>query len=362
MKLLTPFYGKHLEYGAKLIDRGGWQLPLVYTSVEEEYRRVRERAGFIDYSFMSSIVVSGKDAFGLLQKLLVNDLKKIHPGKAIYSAMTDETGKVVDNTIVYWLEENYFIVVGANKRTIDWVKKHTPGLNVCAVERNAALLPFQGPKSRDILQKVVDLKDFPYLSVREEKLNEIPIVLTRMGFTGELGYELFVNPEYAHALWDTLLEIGKEHQIGPFGLGASGILFREKGYLAGPDIYEGATPLEVGLAWTVAFDKVDFVGKEALLKIKKEGLKKKLMDFEVSNPKVIASAKDNLIKAGKIVGQVTTNGVYGYTVKKSIGRGWVEINYAREGEELELEHENNRVKIKMSRGRWYDPENRKVNS
>jgi len=362
MKLLTPFYGKHLECGATLIDVRNWQLAAVYTSVEEEYRMVRERAGFIDYSFQSAIAVAGRDAFSFLQKILVNDLRKISPGKAIYSSILDETGKMLDDTIVFWVEENLFIVNGlfAKRQTIEWLKKNAPGFEVSIIERGTCFLALQGPKSRDVLQKAVNLKDLPYFSLMQDKLGEIPVLIARVGFSGELGYELYVYPEYAHELWDTIIELGKEYNVGPYGMGVSGILTIEKGYLTSVDFYEGATPLEVGLGWTVGFDKEDFIGKEALLKRRSEGLKTKLMGFEVSDPKVVASANDNLIKEGRVVGQVTYRGVYGPAIGKSLGRGGVEIRYANEGEELELEHEGKRTKVKMARPRWYDPENKIV--
>ena len=362
MKLLTPFYGKHLECGATLIDVRNWQLAAVYTSVEEEYRMVRERAGFIDYSFQSAIAVAGRDAFSFLQKILVNDLRKISPGEAIYSSILDETGKMLDDTIVFWVEENLFIVNGlfAKRQTMEWLKKNAAGFEVSIIERGTCFLALQGPKSRDVLQKAVELKGLPYFSLKQDKLGEIPVLIARVGFSGELGYELYVYPEYAHELWDAIIELGKEYNVGPYGMGVSGILTIEKGYLTAVDFYEGATPLEVGLGWTVGFDKEDFIGKEALLKRGSEGLKTKLMGFEVADPKVVASANDNLVKEGKVVGQVTYRGVYGPAIGKSLGRGRVEMRYANEGEELELEHEGKRTKVKMARPRWYDPENKIV--
>ena len=362
MKLLTPFYGKHLEYGATMIDVRGWQLAAVYTSVDEEYRLVRERVGFIDYSFQSAIAVAGRDTFNFMQKMLVNDLRKISPGRAIYSSILDESGRILDDSIVFWVEDNLIIFNGlfTKYQTIDWFKKHTPGFEVSILELGTCFLALQGPKSRDVLQKAMDIKDLPYLSLKQDKLGDIPVLIARCGFSGEIGYELYVYPEYAHELWDTLIELGKEYNVGPYGMGVSAILAIEKGYLTGGDFYEGSTPLELGIEWTVAFDKGDFIGKDALLKRKSEGLKTTLMGFEVADPKVVASANDNLVKEGKVVGQVTYRGAYSPAVGKSLGRGWVEIEYAKEGEELELEHEGKRTKVKLARPRWYDPENKIV--
>lgn len=338
-----------------------WQIATVYTSVEEEYRMVRERAGFIDYGFQRAVVVTGKDTFSFVQKMLVNDLRKISPGKAIYSSMLDETGKVLDDFVAFWVEQDLIIFnVIRKEQSIEWLKKHAQGLNVSIIETGAFFLAFQGPKSRGVLQKAVNLQDLPYFGLKQDKVGDIPTLIARVGFSGELGYELYVYPEYAHELWDTLIELGKEYNVGPYGLVAARVLALEKGYLSGTDFYEGATPLEVGLGWTVGFDKEDFIGKEALLKRRSEGLKTRLMGFEVSDPKVVASAQDNLVKEGKVVGQVTINGAYGPAIGKSLGRGWVEIKYANEGEELEIEHEGKRTKIKMARSRWYDPAGEKI--
>lgn len=361
MLLQTPFYIKHLEHGAQWLKAPGflWQLPAVYTSLEKESLMVREKVGFIDYSLQYTLALAGSEAFNLLQKVLVNDLRKISPGRAIYSTILNETGNVIDDIVLLWLRENLFLMVGVRKQLVyEWLTKHAQGMDVYIVEAGYGLLALQGPKSRKVLEKVLDIKDLTYYSQKEGMINDIPVLIARIGFTGELGYELYVRPEYGLSLWDTITELGKEYDIAPYGLNTGAVLALEKGYLRLGDFYEGSTPLEVGLGWTVNFDKDDFIGKDILLK-KNEGLKTRLMGFEVSNPEVVASAKDNLIKDDKVVGQVT-RAAYGFAIKKSIGLGWVEIKYAKEGEELELEHENKRTKVKLARRQWYDPENRKV--
>lgn len=242
---------------------------------------------------------------------------------------------------------------------MDWLKKHGQGLNVSIIETGTTFLAFQGPKSRELLQKAIDLKDLPYYSLKQDKFGEIPVLVARVGFSGELGYELYIYPEYAYELWDTLVQLGKEYKVGSYGSLAGRILFVEKGYLVPGDFAEGATSLDVGLSWTVGWDK-DFIGKEMLLERRSEGLKTKPMGFEVSDPKVVATAGNNLIKDGKVVGRVTTTGVYSPMMEKSIGWGRVEIQYANVGEELELEHENKRTPTKMARKAWYDPEGKKV--
>jgi len=364
MKLTTPFYGKHLEYGATMVDVRGWQLAATYTSLDEEYRAVRERAGFIDYSFQSAIVVAGNDAFSFLQKMIVNDLNKISPGKAIYSSILDENGSIIDDTVIFWVEERLFIINGGfnKKRAVEWLKGHASGFDVFVFEKGSCFLSLQGPKSREILQKGLNVADLSYFSLKEAKLGDIPVLISRCGFSGELGYELYIYPEYAHELWDTLVELGKEYDIKPYGMGVSALLAIEKGYIASGDLYPGSTPLELGLGWTVAFDKGNFIGKEALLKRRNEGLKTKLFGFEVADPKVVAAGGDRLLKEDEVVGGVTYKGIFSPAAGKSIGRGWVNIAYASEGEELELEHEGKRTKVKVVKPKWYDPQNKIVRS
>jgi aminomethyltransferase len=360
MKLISPFYEKHLEHKGKFRSDDGWQLPTVYTSPEEEYRMVRERAGFTDYGFQRQVAVAGKDAFTLLQKVLVNDLRRISPGKAIYSSMLDESGKMMDDSIFFWVEEELFIINTLRKpSTIDWLKSHSRGMGLSIVEMDMFFLSFQGPKTRDVLQKGMNVKDLPYYSLKQDNFADIPALVARVGFTGELGYELYIHPEYGHALWDALVDLGKEFNVGPYGLDSGHILSVEKGYLVPRDFYEGSTPLEVGLGWTVGWDK-DFIGKSELQKRRSEGLKTRLFGFEVSDPEVVSAGNDNLLKDSKEVGKVTTAGTYSPTLGKSIGWGWVEARYARTGEELEIEHEGKRVKITMAPKQWYDPQGKKV--
>lgn len=364
MKLPTVFYHKHLESGAQIVEEANWQLAAVYSSIKEEYSMVRERAGFVDFSFQGGIAVAGSGAFDFLQKMIVNDLRKIAPGKALYSTMVDETGKVIADTVVLWVEEKLFVVnagLFTTNQAIAWLKKYAVDYEVSVMPRSTCLLALQGPKSRDILQKAVDIQDLAYFDLKETKLGEIPVLIARVGFSGELGYELHTYPEYAHNLWDTLIELGKEYDARPYGLDATGVLVVEKGYLQSADFYEGSTPLEIGLEWTIGFEKDDFIGKTALLKRKSEGLKTKLMGFEMSDSSVVATGGDKLFdKNGQPVGQVTY-GAYGPAVEKSIARGWIDNKHANEGEILQLGHEGKKYEVKVTQFKWYDPQNKIIN-
>jgi len=366
MSLQSPFHIKYAEQDGRVIVAGNVALIWNFRPIEEEVKMVRERAGFTDYSINNLSAVTGKDALPFLQKMLVNDLNKIHPGKAIYSSMLDETGAIIDDITALWVEEEFFIYNGdlaAKANANRWLKNHTQGFDVNIVEYGFGFLAFQGPKSRELLQKVADIQDLPYFGLKRVRIGHIPVHVARIGFTGEIGYELYVHPLYANDLWDALVEIGKDDDAGPYGYANTMALAIEKGYLWGPDFYQDASPLEVGLGWTVAFDKGDFIGKEALLNRKREGLKARLVAFEGADPKVVARENDKLFKDDKEVGQITNAGRGRSIMKPSIGRAWVEMEYAQEGETLELEHKGQKTQISVKLDRdWYDPQNKIIKS
>ena len=365
MPLRTPFYNRYLELGAQMVDFFGVDIPWNVRSVDEEVEMVRQRVGFIDYTNSNLTSVTGRDAIRFLQKVLANDLNKIRPGKAIYSTIMDETGKVLDDGTALWVDESSFIYNGAwlNKPHIDkWFDRHSQGMDVAITDLGFSFLAFQGPKSRELLRNVADIADLPYYGVKRGSVGDIPAVIARIGFTGELGYECYVHPLYSHDLWNTLLEIGKDDHVGPYGWGATLVMGLEKGFLWGADFYEGSTALEVGLGWTVGFDKEDFIGKDVVVKRKEAGLNTRLVVFEVSDPQIVAAGTDKLFKSDKEVGYVT-NALYGVSIGKSIGRACVNIESANEGEALELEHEGMRVPVTVGLKKdWYDPENTKVRS
>ena len=196
MRLQTPFFNKHLERRAQWMEAPGfvWQLPAVYGSLEQESQMVRERVGFIDYGHQFTLSVAGRDALCLLQKVLVNDLGKISPGKAIYSTLVNEAGTIIDDVICFWLELNYFIVSGIRKQqVVDWLKRHSEGMDVYLVDAGYAMLAIQGPYSREILQKAVDLGELVYFSHKEVRINDIPALIVE-----------------ADSLWDKVNKIAKK--------------------------------------------------------------------------------------------------------------------------------------------------------
>lgn len=376
MRLLSPFYFKHLEYGAQFNNYFGWQIPWVYSTVEDELQMIRERAGFTEYSFMSHLVVSGRDAFQFLQRVLSRDLGDYSSGMAIYSLMLDETGQIIEDNIVFWVKDDFFVINGrpriygadpiidllTSKEPEEWLKMNAQGYDVYMYELNVCLFSIQGPISREILQEAVNIENLSYLTLKQQKLCDIPTLIARVGYSGELGYEIYTWPEHAVELWETIEGLGAKYDIRPYGIQVANIISIEKGYLGRADFYEGSTPLEVGLDWTVGYSKREFIGKNALLQRKKEGIKTKLIGFEVCNPTIIVRDGYSIVNEGVVVGRVT-NGAYSPTLSKSLGRGWVESTYAEEGTRLNVVGGNEIAEVRVAKSyRWYDPKGRRVRS
>jgi aminomethyltransferase len=365
MGLRSPSYGKFIEHNALIvpIEEIGWEFAIHFGGIADEVKMIRERAGFVDYSFQNEIAVVGKDAFRFLQKVLVNDLNKIKPGRAIYSSLLDDDGNFIDDATVFWMEENYFqFNGGAVKDHVNqWLHKHAAAFDVTLVHTGLCLLSVQGPKSREILKDHIDIADLSYYDVKRATINGMPVIVGRLGYSGELGYELFFLPEYVSNMWDYLLAIGKEYGLGPYGIGATGVLAIEKGLLTPFDYYPGSSPLELGLGWTVAFNKGDFLGKEALLKRKKEGIKTRLVAFEIKDPDFELDHHAPVFKNGAQVGEVTEFAP-GLTVGKALlARAFVNIDVAREGETIEVKHNGKTASATVTLQKdWYDPGSKKV--
>lgn len=343
-----------------------WWMPSFYTSIEEEYWRVRNSAGFVDYSFQSAIAVTGADAFAFLQQIVVNDLRKIRPGRAQYTNILDRggnIGKFVDETVVFWVDEDRFIINGGSVprkgHLLKLLTVWSAGFRVTIDDLDTCFLAVQGPKSRDILARVIDVKSMPLMSVRLDKLDGLPVLVARAGYSGELGFELYVAPEHANRLWDALVELGRADDLLPYGVGVTALLSVEKGLLAPPDFYPGSSPLELGLEWTVAFDKGEFNGRSELVRRRDAGLLTRLMGFEVEDHSINAGPGTRLFRGARPVGAVTFRNLYGPSIKKNVGRCWVESSYANPGEQLEVEYLGERKAVTLKGYRHYDPESKR---
>jgi aminomethyltransferase len=362
----SPFYELHVKAGAKMASRA-WATPMEYVGVKEEHEAVRQRAGIIDFSSMGEISIKGKDALSLVQKLIVNDASRLTYGKVLYSSMLNEKGGMVDDTTVYcFSNEHYWIVTSTAGRFKDfkWITEKAKDMNVGVedISSGIGLLCFQGPLSREILQNVtgIDLQKIKYFEFGEGKIGDTEVLVSRTGFTGELGYEIYVRSEDAYELWDTLIEAGKPYDVLLCGMGAgSGILPLEKGYLSGREYNEDINPIEAGLGWTVRWNKGDFIGKSALLEIKEKGISKTLIGFEMEDASKIAKPGNVILSDGKEIGKVTS-GNYSYSVEKSIGMGYVPIEYSKIGAEIEIDLGNEKAKGIQVKKPFYDPKGERL--
>lgn len=349
----TPFNREHSSLGAKLIDFGGFEMPVQYEGIRQEHTAVREHAGLFDVSHMGEFFVSGENALGLIQKVTINDASKLTPGKAQYSAMCYEDGGIVDDLLVYMLAKNrYMLVVNASniEKDFNWISdQNRLGAELVNRSDEIALLALQGPASVEILQQLTDSEvdkiafyTFEIGSVAGE--NEI--IISATGYTGESGFELYIDLTKADPIkiWRALFEAGKNLNLKPVGLGARDTLRLEMGYaLYGFDITRETTPLEARMGWLTKLDKENFIGKKALMKQKDEGINRKLMGFEVTEPRSIPRSGYTIEnEEGSEIGFVTS-GSQSITLNKAVGMGYLTVNKAIEGEKIYINIRNKKA-------------------
>jgi aminomethyltransferase len=358
----TPFYDVHIGAGAKMVDFGGYAMPVQYTGIIDEHNRVRNSVGVFDVSHMGEIEVRGENAMRFVQYVTLNDVTNIEAGRAQYSAMTDENGGLIDDLLVYHLGSSYMLVVNAANKEKDyaWIEKQAAsfeGISINDISDQTALIAVQGPKSRDVLQRLldIDLSGIKYYHFERGTLKGTEMIISRTGYTGELGFELYYNAADADnpAVWNAIMEAGKSENIGPAGLGSRDTLRLEMGMLLyGNDMTEQNNPLEAGLGWITKFDKGDFVGKEALLKIKSNGTKRKLTGFKIVDESMARRAIPRhgfpITLNGKEIGEVTS-GTLSPTLKISIAMGYIDREYAEEGREVTIAVRNQKVPFTVTK-------------
>ncbi len=339
----TPLYDTHVKMGARTIEFGGWLMPVQYSGIIEEHHAVRNAAGIFDLSHMGEFEVSGYQALELLQYATTNDVSKLAVGQAHYTFMLYPDGGIVDDLIIYRLPDKYLLVVNASNidKDYDWLIENRTIKGLDCIIRNrsydTALISLQGPKAIEILQPLVDqdLSEVKYYYCTEGKLNKVPMVMARTGYTGEDGFELFMTRREAANIWNILIEAGKDKGLMPVGLGARDTLRLEaKMALYGNDIDASTNPLEAGLGWAVKMDKGQFVGKEALLRFKEKGLKRKLVGFEMRD-KAIARHGYPVSVNGATVGTVTS-GTPSPSVGKNVGLAYLPPEYSAIGTEFQV--------------------------
>jgi aminomethyltransferase len=339
----TPLGNEHRTLGARLVPFAGWTMPVQYEGIKKEHEAVRNRAGLFDVSHMGEILVEGPSAIAAVDRLVTNDLSKLAVGCGLYTVCCNEAGGILDDLIVYRLEDQKVLVV-CNASNRDKIVAHfaknigleTPWNDVTDAW---ALLALQGPNAVTVMnalgapQAVLDL---PYFHVTQTSLAGVDLWVARTGYTGEDGFELFCASEDAVALWRALLESGRSHGLQPIGLGARDTLRLEaRLMLYGNDITEQTDPFEAGVGWVVKLDARDFIGRDALRAIKSAGLTRKLVGFEMTG-RGIARHGYPIVVDGVRVGEVTS-GSPGPTVGRNIGLGYVPLALSKTGTTLGIE-------------------------
>jgi aminomethyltransferase len=328
--LQTPLHDRHVSLGARLVEFAGFQMPVSYDGILAEHRRVRSVAGVFDVSHMGEAEVRGPEAQSFLDQLTTNDVTSLEPNQAHYTLLLNRSGGVIDDLILYRLEDRYLLVVNAAnvQKDFEWIVSHQPeGVDFRNISEETALLAWQGPRAAEILAPLVDtdLAAVPSFGIVKSHLAGVSVVLARTGYTGEDGFEIFVGAADAPFVWDALLEAGEPHGAGPTGLGARDTLRLEKQYrLYGQDMDESVTALEAGLGWAVKLDKGDFLGRDALAKLKREGVPRLSIGLRVDEPgRHIPRAGCDVLVGGKVVGEVTS-GTFSPTLEAGIALANVE--------------------------------------
>ena len=328
----TPLFEEHKKNGGKIIEFAGYSLPISYSSIRQEHNTVREKVGVFDVSHMGEFIISGSNSFSFLQKITTNDLTKLRFGQAQYSLICNENGGIMDDLIIYKKQNNYLLVVNASNRekNLKWLKKHQDSnVFIEDISESIGLLAVQGPKSRKLLKQLfdVDINKLSFYHFQYGSIGGIRAMISRTGYTGELGYEVFVKSKNLIELWRTILSKGIEFGIKPVGLGCRDTLRIEMRYhLYGLDIDENINPIEAGLSWVIKFGKEYFIGKNKLINIRKNP-NEKLVCIEMAE-RAIPRTGNSIIFNNKIIGKVTS-GTMSPSLKKGICLGYVKSTYCK---------------------------------
>ncbi len=352
----TPFTQKHISLGAKMAEFAGYNMPISYSGINDEHATVRNSVGVFDVSHMGEFVLKGENALALIQKVTSNDASKLTKGKIQYSCLPNETGGIVDDLLVYCLEENkaYMLVVNASNIDKDWnwiSKYNTENVEMHNISDKTALLAVQGPEAAKLIQSLTDkdILNLPYYQFVKGTFAGVEnVLISATGYTGAGGVEIYFEDKEGAAdlIWDAIFSAGTSSGIKPIGLGARDTLRLEMGYcLYGNDIDDTTSPLEAGLGWITKFTK-EFIQKEFLEKQKQSGVTKKLVGFEMIDRGI--PRHDYIIcdKEGNTIGKVTS-GTQSPTLGKAIGMGYVKVSHSPISTEIYIQIRNSLIKAKV---------------
>jgi aminomethyltransferase len=333
----TAFTDIHKSYGAKMVPFAGYLMPVQYEGINTEHDCVRSGVGVFDVSHMGEFILKGEGALDLIQRVTSNDASKLSPGKAQYSCLPNDTGGIVDDLIVYCLEDgNWMLVVNASniEKDWNWIMKHNTGnVEMHNISDKTSLLAVQGPRAMDVISKLtsVDLSSIPYYCFKKGEVAGCKnVLISNTGYTGAGGFELYFENEHAEKIWKALMDAGSEFGIKPCGLGARDTLRLEMGFcLYGNDIDDTTSPLEAGLGWITKFTK-EFTNSAALKAQKEAGLARKLTGFEMTGKGIPRHGYVIEDANGEAIG-VVTSGTQSPSLQKAIGLGYVQTAFGNEG-------------------------------
>ena len=341
----TKLYSWHQQHNARLIEFGGWLMPVQYNGIIEEYWAVRKKAGLFDICHMGEITVTGEQADEFLQHAMTNDVSFMKPGDCLYSVMCYDHGGIVDDLFIYKIaQRNYLLVVNASNTEKDYqhlaAQKSNYVVTLNNISARTSFISLQGPDARNVLAKLTgpEIAKLDYLRFAAGQIAGRPVTISRTGYTGSLGYEIFYfAPDGAEqdtaAIWQAIID----QEVIPCGLGARDILRLEMKYpLYGNDIDQNTNPLEAGLGWAVKMDKNSFTGKASLEQVKKTGLSRKLVGLEMKNRQIARHGFPVFNQGGKQIGQVTS-GTFSPALAKSVALGYVQTAEAVLGNILNVE-------------------------
>lgn len=343
-------YAHHVELGAKMVPFAGFNMPVQYSGINDEHETVRKSVGVFDVSHMGEFILKGEKAMDLIQKISSNDVSKLYDGKIQYAYIPNETGGIVDDFLIYRIDEQtYLLVVNASNIEKDWnwiSKYNNYGVEIKDISDKTSLFAVQGPKAADALQPLTDIElaKMEYYTFKKCVFAGVDnVLISATGYTGAGGFEIYVNNDDAKKVWDAIFEAGAAYGIKPIGLGARDTLRLEMGFcLYGNDIDDNTSPFAAGLGWVTKFTN-DFVNSENLKAEKEKGIPEKLVGFEMLDRGVPRHNYDIVDTAGNKIGRVTS-GTQSPTLRKSIGLGYVRTDFSKEGTDIYISIRNKSVK------------------
>lgn len=355
----TALTEKHISLGAKMVPFAGYNMPVQYEGINAEHATVRNAVGVFDVSHMGEFILKGENALALIQRVTSNDASKLYDGKVQYSCLPNENGGIVDDLLVYRIDEkSYMLVVNASNIEKDWnwiQKFNTDNVEMHNISDKTSLLAIQGPKAADALQSLteIDLASMEYYTFKKGVFAGVENVLvSATGYTGAGGFEIYFENQYANQIWDAIFEAGAAYGIKPIGLGARDTLRLEMGFcLYGNDIDDTTSPIEAGLGWIAKFTK-NFTNSVALLAQKETGVAKKLIGFEMIDRGIPRHDYPIVDAEANVIGKVTS-GTQSPSLQKAIGMGYVNKDFAKEGTEIFIDIRNNKIKAKVVKFPFY---------